>query len=124
MRTVLVSFPAETANISLARVNAAALAARADLPLDRLEDVRLAVDEAVTQAIAMSSAHSDVECRFLAQPGALDIQVSVATEQGQPPPTDTFGWTILAALVDSAVATIADGTLTITLRATTRAVRA
>ncbi len=44
-------FRAATRNAALARTVAAAMAARADLPLDQLEDVRLAVDEAVSQLI-------------------------------------------------------------------------
>jgi hypothetical protein len=49
--TVTLTFAARTNNASLARTVAATMSARADLPLDQLEDVRLAVDEAVTQSI-------------------------------------------------------------------------
>ena len=41
---VTVSFPAQTQYVSLARTMAAAMAVRADLPIDQLEDLRLQLD--------------------------------------------------------------------------------
>ena len=71
--TVTVSFSADTRNVALARTVAAAVAARADFPLDRLEDLRLAVDEAVTQVIACAS--SDVTCIFTEGDHAIEVEV-------------------------------------------------
>lgn len=115
---VVLAFPADTTNIALARSLAAAMAARADLPIDQLEDVRLAVDEAVTQAVSCAVPASTVECRFTARDGWLDVEVRVPSATGEAPSRGTFGWTVLSALVDSADADVADGILVLRLRAT------
>ena len=103
--TVQLSFPAQTVNVALARTVAAAMAARADLPIDQLEDVRLAVDEAVSQLIADAVADASVSCAFTAGGGTLEIRVSARTRTGKAPATDTFSWTVMQALVDSVIAT-------------------
>lgn len=110
---VRLSFEADTRNIALTRTLAAAMAARADLPIDQLEDARLAVDEAVTQAIASAPAGAEVVCIMSAEPGALSITVSApGTEE---PSRTTFSWTVLAALVDNLDAQLADGRVTFML---------
>lgn len=116
--TVTLAFPARTQNVSLARTVTAAMAARADLPLDQLEDVRLAVDEAVSQLIADASAGAQVTCAFRISGAGLDIQVSAPSTSGRVPPTGTFSWTVLTALVDRVSATVDDGTVTLALQVT------
>lgn len=116
--TVTLAFPARTQNVSLARTVTAAMAARADLPLDQLEDVRLAVDEAVSQLIADASGGSDITCTFRVREAGLDIDVSAPTASGQVPPTGTFSWTVLTALVDRVSATVDEGTVTLALQVT------
>jgi len=113
--TVTVSFSADTRNVALARTVAAAVAARADFPLDRLEDLRLAVDEAVTQVIACAS--SEVTCIFTEGEHAIEVAVHALTTVTEPVSVTSFGWTVLTALVDSASSSVADGRLTISLRA-------
>lgn len=113
--TVTVTFAADTRNVGLARTVAAAMAARADLPLDQLEDVRLAVDEAVSQVILDAPAGADVECSFVAQGTELDIRVSSASMSGRPPAHDTFSWTVLTALVDDVTVTLDAGRVTLAL---------
>lgn len=112
---VTVTFAADTRNVALARTVAAAMAARADLPLDQLEDVRLAVDEAVTQAVLAASPHSEVTCAFTVDGNTLHATVTTPTQASEPPPTTTFSWTVMSALVDSARSTVDGGVLTITL---------
>jgi serine/threonine-protein kinase RsbW len=116
--TVTLAFPARTQNVALARTVTAAMAARADLPLDQLEDARLAIDEAVSQLIADAPAGSEIACRFRVQDGSLDIVVTAPSASGQVPPTGTFSWTVLTALVDSVTATVDDGTVTLGLHVT------
>ena len=91
------------------------MAARADLTIDQLEDVRLAVDEAVSQLIADASPDTDVTCIFTAGDGTLDVGVSGRTRTGSAPATDTFSWTVMRALVDSVAATTDAGTVTVDL---------
>ncbi len=116
--TVTLAFPAQTQNVSLARTVAAAMSARADLPLDQLEDVRLAVDEAVSQLIADSPPDGEVMCAFRLVEDGLDIRVTAPSGSGLVPPTGTFSWTVLTALVDSVTATVDDGVVTLRLHVT------
>ena len=113
---VTVAFPAETLNVALARTVAAAMAARADLTIDQLEDVRLAVDEAVSQLIADASPDATVTCAFEAGAGTLSITVTARTRTGATPATDTFSWTVMRALVDSVAATTDGGEVRLDLR--------
>ncbi len=113
--TVTLTFPADNRNVSLARTVAAAMSARADLPLDQLEDVRLAVDEAVSQLILDAPSAADVTCTFSLEGTQLDITVSAPTITGIPPATDTFSWTVLTALVDDVTASVDAGVVTLEL---------
>lgn len=122
--TVTVTFGAHTLNVALARSIAATMAARADLTLDRLEDLRLAVDEAVTEAIVAAAAEADITIVFTHTDDTLIIEVSVPSERSDPPSPTSFGWTVLAALVDSATASVGQGRLTVSLRITKDAVDA
>ena len=113
--SVTLTFLAETRNVSLARTVAAAMSARVDLPLDQLEDVRLAVDEAVTQVILDAPPGSEVSCRFTIVGEDLDVRVSAPSVSGAPPSRDTFSWTVLTALVDDVRATAEHGSVTLDL---------
>ena len=113
---VTVTFAADTQNVALARTVAAAMAARADLPLDQLEDVRLAVDEAVTEVIASAVEGATVTCAFDYDDSVLYVTVQAPTAATEPPSTSSFGWTVLRALVDSASADVMDGVLSIRLQ--------
>lgn len=116
--TVTLTIPADTANVALARTVAAAMSARVDLPIDQLEDVRLAVDEAVSQVIADATPGSDVTCAFTVDGTELGIVVSGDSATGSVPATDTFSWTVLRALVDTVEARVDDGIVRITLHIT------
>ena len=50
--------------------------------------------------------------------GRLDITVSGTTATGTTPSRDTFSWMVLSALVDDVTATVADTTVTLTMRVT------
>lgn len=100
MVPVTLTFPALPENVAIARTTAAALAARSALTIDQVEDVRLVVDEAVSQLILVAP-ESSITCEFIAAPGALDI---VAWSDAPSPAAfdpASFGWTVMAALVDS-----------------------
>lgn len=114
--SVTLTFLADTRNVSLARTVAAAMSARADLPIDQLEDVRLAVDEAVTQLVHDAPEGAEVTCRFEVNDDVLEVRVSAPSVSGQTPARDTFSWTVLAALVDDVVATVDAGEVRLVLR--------
>jgi serine/threonine-protein kinase RsbW len=116
--TVTLVIPARTRNVALTRMLAAAMAARADLPIDQLEDVRLAVDEAVSQLVADARDDADVTCSFRVSEAGLDIRVEASTASGQVPPRTTFSWTVLTALVDEVSATTDGDIVTLDLHVT------
>ena len=112
---VTVSFPAQTQYVSLARTMAAAMAMRADLPIDQLEDLRLAVDEAAAQLVLDAVPGSELRCVFTESLGSLRIEVRGMTTSGMVPATNTFGWTVLTALVDDVSASADSGEVCVTL---------
>lgn len=114
--SVTLDFPAHTRNVALARTVAASMAAQADLPVDQLEDVRLAVDEAVSQVILGADGSGHVRCAFHIDGPVLDISVAAPSSSGLPPGTNTFSWTVLSALVDEVTATVDDGVVTLRMR--------
>ena len=98
--------PADSAYVSVLRTTTAGLAARLDFPIDDIEDLRIAVDEACAMLLTQAMAGADLECRFELTSDAIDVAVSVLTLDGQEPSRDTFAWTVLTALageVDSSV---------------------
>jgi serine/threonine-protein kinase RsbW len=111
--TVTLIFAADTRNVALARTLAAAMAARADLPLDQLEDLRLAVDEAVTQILSTAPPDADVACEFRIDGHRVHVQIAASTTATSIPSTTSFGWTVLSALVDSVEARLSNGELSI-----------
>jgi len=67
--------PAEAEWVAVARLTAAAIASRLDFSLDEIDDLKLAVAEACTNAIqhAKESAYIDIKCEAI--PGGLRINV-------------------------------------------------
>jgi serine/threonine-protein kinase RsbW len=113
--------PASPAWVVLARTTATACCARLDFDVDRLEDVRLAVDEVVALLVAQAEPDSEVECVLTPyDDGRLDIAVTVRTATGTLPPTDTFGWAVLTALVDDVTTSVGAGTATVVLHTSRR----
>jgi serine/threonine-protein kinase RsbW len=91
--SVTLAFTAQARNVGLARSVAAAMAARADLPIDQLEDVRLAVDEAVSMALVEAPDDGLITCVFDVEGTSLGIRVSAPSRSGREPARDTFSWT-------------------------------
>lgn len=116
MNSVRLSMPASAENVSLARSLAAAIAARADLPVDQLEDLRLAVSEAVTGAVTDAVIGSEVECAFAEEPGWLEVRVAYTPVAGRAPDTDGFGWAIMRALASELSVDVEDDRIAIALR--------
>jgi serine/threonine-protein kinase RsbW len=114
---IRLSIPASPAWVVLVRTAATACCARLDFDVDRLEDVRLAVDEVATMLIAQAVPDSDITCELTAyDDGRLDIALCAATTTGMLPATDTFAWAVLTALVDDVTATVDAHDVTVVLR--------
>ena len=108
----------------LARTTAAACCARLDFDVERLDDVRLAVDEVVGLLIGQADPGTDIECVFAPyDDGRLDITVSATSDGGTLPASSSFAWAVLTALVDDVTATVDASAVTVVLR-TSRAASA
>jgi serine/threonine-protein kinase RsbW len=108
--------PADVAYVSTLRLTAAGLAARCDLTIDDIEDLRLAVDEACALLLPHAEPGSTLQARFELMRGRLAVQASVEASDGVEPDRNGFAWTVLGALATSVDVSRADGRLIITLR--------
>lgn len=120
MSPVELRIPASSAYVVLARTAVAALGARLDFTLDRLDDLRLAVDEAAGLLLADADPGSDLLVHLTPYEDGTGLEVVVAGTAARPHPPETrgFAWTVLAALVDEATSTVDGTSVRIVLRTT------
>ena len=98
MNTIDLAVPATPEYVGLVRSAAAHIAAHADLTIDAIDDLRLAVDEAFAVLIAHKPESGVVTIKFQIHSERLDIELTGPA--GSPPPDKTsFAWTVLSALV-------------------------
>jgi serine/threonine-protein kinase RsbW len=114
--SIALHLPAQAAYASVARSMAATIAARCELTYDRVEDARLAIDEAFNQVITNASADAEVVCTFVEEIGAMEFMVQSRTDLEELLPTNTFSWTVLSALADEVHNTNVDGVLSVIAR--------
>jgi serine/threonine-protein kinase RsbW len=95
---VEIRLPADSAYLSVLRTATAGLAARLDFTLDEIEDLRIAVDEACAMLLPQALESSQLICRFTLTSETIEVKVTIPTADGELPATNTFSWTVLAAL--------------------------
>lgn len=98
METIDLAVPAEPEYVGLIRSTAAHVAAHANLTVDAIDDLRLAVDEAFSVLIAHKPETGVVSIRFTIGSERLDIELTGPTSS-PPPDKSSFAWTVLTALV-------------------------
>ena len=111
-----VEVPADSAYVGVVRSLVAGVAARLDLDLDHVEDLRLAVSEAA--ALVLGSTEGDeprLRVSAAVRPDGLCITLATPTTQETPPPTSAFAWAVLEALTETVEADVSDGWLTVSL---------
>ena len=115
--TVTLRVPANSAFVVLIRAAVSAMCARLDFTIDRIEDVKLAVDEAAALLLSDAPEGTDLDVRFTPDaPDGMRVEMTAPTVHGRSLERDSFTWTVLTALVDEVVATVsADRKLTISL---------
>jgi serine/threonine-protein kinase RsbW len=99
--TVEVRVPAAVVYVSTLRLTAASLAARCDLTIDDIEDLRLAVDEACSLLLPHAADDSTLDARFELAEGRLAVDTTVTTSEDAEPDRSGFAWTVLGALASS-----------------------
>ena len=114
---VEVRVPADVAYVATLRLTAASLAARCDLTIDDIEDLRLAVDEACALLLPHASADSVLDARFQLASGRLVVATSVEAPDSSDASPDRggFAWSVLSALASDVEVTGENGRLLITV---------
>ncbi len=92
--------PADAMFVAVLRSVTAGLAARCDLTLDEIEDLRLAVDEACALLLPHAGPDTSITARFALHADYLELSISVPAEPDAAPDRGGFGWTVLCALTD------------------------
>jgi serine/threonine-protein kinase RsbW len=91
------SLPADSAYVAVLRMTTAGLAARLDLTLDDIEDLRMAVSEAC--ALVLDGAHGDgsLSASYRLGDSSIGVTVTAGSDAGEPD-KESFGWQVLTAL--------------------------
>ena len=84
-------------------------------PLDDIEDLRIAVDEACAMVLPQARVDSDLTCAFDLEPTRLTVAVTAECDTPQAPDRDSFAWTVLSALTSEVRADVHGERLTIRL---------
>ncbi len=113
--SVELRIPASSAYLALARAATAGICARLDFPLDRLEDLGLAVDEAVSLLLLDAIPGSELTVTWEPAAGGVAIRIGSQSSSCRTPRTTSFAWTVLSALVTDASAGISGDRVTLTL---------
>lgn len=109
---VVVTVPSQAAFVHVLRSVAASVAARTDLPVDDIDDLRMAIDEASSLLMLGPSAAS-LTLRLHAIDAGVEAVVSVdgPAPAGWPPPAlhDSLAWKVLSGLSDELSFELTDG---------------
>ena len=100
--------PADPAYLAVLRTATAGMAARLDLDLDEIEDLRIAVDEAC--ALLLGEARPGDRLRSVFVLGGDWLQVELSGPATSLPEDGSIAWAVLAALVGEVEVQHADGT--------------
>ena len=110
--TVRLRLPAGTAYGRVARVTTAAIARRHGFTYREVEDLRLAIDEAIIALLDDDDPGAAVELRYLVEDEAMTITVQGAS--GRPPDAVSRFHTLVTTLVDTATLDLDAGLVRLT----------
>lgn len=87
--------------IPTVRTVASDLAGRADFDLDAISDLRMAVDEACTTLVRLTTEDDTLTCVFTVDTDSIGVSVSTRPGWlGARVSTESFGWRVLQTLAD------------------------
>ena len=107
--------PADGAYASVLRTLTAGLAARLDLTMDDIEDLRIAVSEAAAMVLEEADPGATLDCRFRLGEGELALTISTTAQDPASPDYESFGWQVLATLATEAAIDAAPGSYAVRL---------
>nr|WP_245571514.1 anti-sigma regulatory factor [Catelliglobosispora koreensis] len=115
---VAVTVPADGGWLGILRTATAGLAARLGFPGDKIEDLRIAVDEACAMLLVLTPTDGDLTCRFEIGAETLTAAVSAPLREGANlPDPSSFAWRVIRGLTADASAGQVNGVATIRLTA-------
>jgi len=115
-RMAALTFPADKDYLALARTSVMHVAGLLNLPIGRVTDLRIAVDEACSVFLTPPpTAPSTFDLSFERHAGYLSVTVRGPAPETWPPDDDELGWRMLQALVGEVRAESKDGIGTLTL---------
>lgn len=95
-----IRLPAEDSWLAMARSVAFSLGVRAELDIDAVEDLKMAVDEACARLVRLAPAGAEITGDFQIDPDAVRITLSAPGAEPAPGDTESFGWHVLSVLTD------------------------
>ena len=119
---VEIRLPADGAYVSVLRTTTAAIAARLDLTIDDIEDLRVAVGEAGALLLPEADPASDLLCRLYLRPGTVTVALGVDSRRPSAPDRESFAWQVLTTLTDATEVGYVDGRLVITMTMSSSAI--
>ena len=108
-------FPADGAYMAILRTVTAGLAARCQLTVDEIEDLRIAVDEACALLLPHAAPGAALTARFVLEEGRVGFVAELPAHANAEPDRGGFAWTVLRALADDAHVSADAGVLSIAL---------
>lgn len=102
------TLPADSAYVAVLRMTTAGLAARLDLTLDDIEDLRMAVSEACALVLDGARAGGSLRATYLLAENSIGVTVTADSDAGEPD-HESFGWQVLTALVTELASTATGG---------------
>jgi serine/threonine-protein kinase RsbW len=94
-----VTVPADGGWLGILRTATAGLAARLGFSGDRIEDLRIAVDEACAMLLVVTPPDGDLRCRFEIGAEELIVAISAQMRPGtRLPDRSSFAWRVLSGL--------------------------
>jgi serine/threonine-protein kinase RsbW len=101
---VVVTAPARAEMVHVLRAVASSLAARMDFPYDDIDDLRISIDEACAQLLAVAGGAGTFTLRLTSAAGGIEALVSLDGDgAAEWPPSDledTLTWKVLSGLSD------------------------
>lgn len=111
---VSIQVPNTAAYAGVLRYLAATMAAQAHFDVDRVEDARLAVDEALN--FLLPHATGPVTCTIGIEDSAMTAHLVSLTDVAEIPSTNTFGWIVMQSMAQKLESALLGQHLHITLR--------
>lgn len=105
--------PADGAYASVLRTTTAGLAARLDFTMDDIEELRIAVGEALALVLPEADPGADLTCRFHLRGGSMTVEVGTTATDDPQPDYDSFAWQVLDTLATDAAVSSEGGSFTV-----------